>query len=342
MMKFIAGSLVVVGALAVPIERALSQPLTLTMDPEFLASDWSAARRAFSRAMNIVEADTHFGDPSAGCESDEVSVQITGIKGDFCTSQCSLLKHCPTDVPAGVTATPTCALQDPGANKKYCALICDPSASVHACGKATCKVISGTGICTYDDMAEPEVFVNTLTIEQPLEEVGKLPTNSRCQILCPNCTTVPCECDSCWPGRSLDTTPDKTCNCFAQLGFCNEGEKPVYTPGKECPSCWPSENKACDCFASIGFCEPPPVLPTTSRCSTLCPDCHSPSCKCDACWPGYNLSHTPDHTCQCFAELGFCKDGEEPVYTPGKDCPSCWPSENTACDCFAAIGFCAK
>jgi len=131
-----------VGALAVPIEK-VSQPLTLTMDPEFLA---------FARAVNIVDADSHYGDPSAGCESDEVSVQITGIKGDFCTSACSLLKHCPTDVPAGVTAKPQCALQDASQNKKYCALICDPSAA-NSCGKATCKSISGTGICTYDDMA---------------------------------------------------------------------------------------------------------------------------------------------------------------------------------------------
>merc|ERR1711988_1147508 len=160
-----------------------------------------------------------------------------------------------------------------------------------------------------------------------------LPTSSRCQKLCPNCKAPGCACnDSCWPGSGLDNTPDKTCNCFAQLGFCKDGEKPVYTPGKKCPSCWPSDNHACDCFASIGFCQPPVKLPTTSRCSTLCPDCHSPSCKCSACWPGKGLNATCDHTCECFAKLGFCKDAEKPVYTPGKECPSCWPADNHACD----------
>jgi hypothetical protein len=101
------------------------------------------------------------------------------------------------------------------------------------------------------------------------------------------------------------------------------------------PSCWPSENKACMCFAAIGFCEPPAKIPTESRCQQLCPDCKSPTCKCSACWPGKGLNQTCDHTCECFAQLGFCEPGKEPVYTPGKICPSCWPSDNHACDCFA-------
>jgi len=57
-------------------------------------------------------------------------------------------------------------------------------------------------------------------------------------------------------------------------------------------------------------------------------------------WTGAGLNATNDHTCECFAELGFCKEGEKPVYTPGKKCPSCWDPDNTACACFAAIGFC--
>ena len=82
----------------------------------------------------------------------------------------------------------------------------------------------------------------------------KLPTHSRCHTLCPNCTSPDCKCDGCWPGQSLTNTPDHTCDCFAELGFCDAGTQPVYTPGKKCPSCWAKENKACDCFASIGFC----------------------------------------------------------------------------------------
>merc|ERR1711871_1941142 len=89
----------------------------------------------------------------------------------------------------------------------------------------------------------------------------KLPTTSRCQKLCPDCKDPTCKCtDSCWPGSSLQDTPDKTCNCFAELGFCKAGEEPVYTPGKKCPSCWPAENKACMCFAALGFCKDTPLL----------------------------------------------------------------------------------
>jgi hypothetical protein len=175
------------------------------------------------------------------------------------------------------------------------------------------------------------------------EPPRKLPETSACQQICPHCTDPSCKCDQgCWPGKSLNSTRDHTCECFAELGFCKDGEQPVYTPGKKCPTCWAKDNKACDCFAAIGFCEPPAKLPTTSECSTLCPGCVTPDCKCDACWPGKSLNATRDHTCECFAELGFCKDSEEPVYTPGKKCPSCWPKENTACMCFAAIGFCDK
>lgn len=124
------------------ISDCKSSSRTLDVSPDFLA--------AMNELAANPDAATHYGDPSDGCESDEVSVQIQGIKGDFCTSACSLLKSCPTDVPSGVTATPTCALQDSSTHKKYCALVCDPSGA-NTCGKATCKSISGTGICTYDD-----------------------------------------------------------------------------------------------------------------------------------------------------------------------------------------------
>lgn len=92
----------------------------------------------------------HYEDPKPnGCRSDEQAIQIQGLSGDFCTPKCSGMT-CPSDVPAGVTATPTCALQDTSGNK-YCALLCSPSKN-DACGSnASCKSISGVGICTYDD-----------------------------------------------------------------------------------------------------------------------------------------------------------------------------------------------
>lgn len=100
---------------------------------------------------------THYGDPKAGCEPDEQAVQVQGVAGDFCSPKCKLTK-CPTDLPAGVTAKPQCALQT-STGAKYCALICSPSLPINdqmvadaQCGtNASCKPISGVGLCTYDD-----------------------------------------------------------------------------------------------------------------------------------------------------------------------------------------------
>jgi hypothetical protein len=39
-----------------------------------------------------------------------------------------------------------------------------------------------------------------------------------------------------------------------------------------------------------------------------------------ACWPGQSLTNTSDTDCVCFAELGFCDPGKEPVFTPGVKC----------------------
>ena len=104
---------------------------------------------------------THYGDPKDGCLTDEIEVSITGVSGDFCTPKCTpLFKPCPSDVPAGVTVKPQCALQDSGSSDKYCALICSPSlpivdqkAADDQCGtNASCKAVqAGVGVCTYDD-----------------------------------------------------------------------------------------------------------------------------------------------------------------------------------------------
>merc|ERR1719454_1369868 len=97
---------------------------------------------------------THYGDPASGCMSDEQPVKVQGLSGDFCAPDCKSAA-CPTDVPAGVTAKPQCALQSTTGDKK-CALICSPStdeASLRAgdaqCGAATCSPIQSVGICTY-------------------------------------------------------------------------------------------------------------------------------------------------------------------------------------------------
>merc|ERR1711924_492433 len=85
--------------------------------------------------------------------------QIQGIQGDFCSPACTGIfkMTCPKDVPAGVTATPQCALSDASSGAKYCALICSPTEEIAdqkaadaQCGtNASCKAIQGVGICTY-------------------------------------------------------------------------------------------------------------------------------------------------------------------------------------------------
>lgn len=123
----------------------LSSPMTLTFQKEWLQDN--------SNATN-----GHYGDPKNGCESDEQAVQVQGVQGDFCSPPCTSAGKCPTDIPSGVTAKPECALQTPTGGK-FCALICSPSLPIRdqkaadsQCGtNASCKAISGVGLCTYND-----------------------------------------------------------------------------------------------------------------------------------------------------------------------------------------------
>lgn len=93
---------------------------------------------------------THYGAPP--CLSDEQDVQVQGISGDFCSPPCTN-SECPTDVPSGVTADPSCLLQDTSGSK-YCALQCDPDEDSE-CGEGSCQSIQGTGICTYGSSPGP-------------------------------------------------------------------------------------------------------------------------------------------------------------------------------------------
>jgi len=94
----------------------------------------------------------HYEDPKPnGCASDELSVRVLGLAGDFCSPYCSTSQPCPTDVPTGTTATPECVLETGGSQPTNCALICSPSANDACPSGASCKPISGTGVCTYDD-----------------------------------------------------------------------------------------------------------------------------------------------------------------------------------------------
>ena len=90
---------------------------------------------------------THYGNPTGGCLTDEVAVQIQGLTGDACIPACAS-GSCPTDVPTGTTASPVCALQDPSGNQ-YCALICQGPYTGNCPTGASCQVTSGVGICLF-------------------------------------------------------------------------------------------------------------------------------------------------------------------------------------------------
>merc|ERR1712048_1073868 len=86
---------------------------------------------------------SHYEHPP--CRSDEVDVQVQGISGSTCTPKCTGTT-CPTDVPAGTTAKPSCVLQDSSSGDKYCALTC----LFGGCPRgATCQHSGLTGICLY-------------------------------------------------------------------------------------------------------------------------------------------------------------------------------------------------
>mmetsp|Transcript_20966 Transcript_20966/g.59831 ORF Transcript_20966/g.59831 Transcript_20966/m.59831 type:complete len:183 (+) Transcript_20966:622-1170(+) len=103
----------------------------------------------------------HYGPPPGGCEDDETAFQISGIAGGVCSAKCTDFLPCPTDVPAGVTATPMCALENGNTGDKYCVLICNPELDDRhnlrggdsQCGDATCRAVpgAGVGVCTYDE-----------------------------------------------------------------------------------------------------------------------------------------------------------------------------------------------
>jgi photosystem II stability/assembly factor-like uncharacterized protein len=90
----------------------------------------------------------HYEKPP--CQAGEVKASVTGTTGSLCAPPCSS-DTCPTDVPTGVTATPTCALSDQSGDK-YCALECSKDAECDTAGGSSCSILqSSKGVCTYPD-----------------------------------------------------------------------------------------------------------------------------------------------------------------------------------------------
>jgi hypothetical protein len=99
---------------------------------------------------------SYYEDPINGCNSGEEYYSVPGASGSFCSPPCDGSGNCPA-APSGISAQAQCALTDV-AGDKYCALVCggsgnDDDDGSHCGDNATCKPLSGSGICTYDDDA---------------------------------------------------------------------------------------------------------------------------------------------------------------------------------------------
>ena len=101
---------------------------------------------------------THYGNPFNGsCLPNEANYSAPDVNGRFCAAACNPYsppagRHCPADVPYGVTAKPDCVLNDPIGSGRHCALVCSADAE---CGAtATCAKpygAGGIGICRYEE-----------------------------------------------------------------------------------------------------------------------------------------------------------------------------------------------
>ena len=90
---------------------------------------------------------SHYGDPFArNCLYNEQNISVEGIPGWFCSPLCTF-EACPKDLPSGVSAKPSCDIQNGVTGNLLCGLVCNSSKQ---CGyNATCNPIADTALCTY-------------------------------------------------------------------------------------------------------------------------------------------------------------------------------------------------
>jgi len=91
-------------------------------------------------------AGSHYEKPP--CQSDELAGHLaSGAR--LCAPKCGASGACPTDVPAGATATPQCALHAVGGDK-YCGLVCKADGECPKDSQCTQPMPHlPTGVCTY-------------------------------------------------------------------------------------------------------------------------------------------------------------------------------------------------
>merc|ERR1712000_647442 len=88
----------------------------------------------------------HYEKPP--CQADEAEASVTDTDGSVCAPACDQSGNCPTDVPEGVTAQPTCALKDQSGNQ-YCALLCQSDDMCDTDAECAHPQAGAPGICVY-------------------------------------------------------------------------------------------------------------------------------------------------------------------------------------------------
>mmetsp|Transcript_158476 Transcript_158476/g.289007 ORF Transcript_158476/g.289007 Transcript_158476/m.289007 type:complete len:469 (+) Transcript_158476:83-1489(+) len=111
---------------------------------------------------------THYEKPP--CQSDEVDASIEGADGHVCAPKCDG-STCPTDVPPGTIAIPSCLLEDSSSGEKYCALQCIPNACPS--GAKCAQIPGGIGVCVYPSSTiSPKKTLAVNTPPQPTSYIS--------------------------------------------------------------------------------------------------------------------------------------------------------------------------
>ena len=102
------------------------------------------------------------------CMSDEKQITIDGITGYACSAACTY-SSCPSDVPAGVSAQPWCALRDNEDGNMRCALSCSSHSQCDQANGGFCGFTNGYGFCVY---STSKVCAKEVAVAKPVTQVA--------------------------------------------------------------------------------------------------------------------------------------------------------------------------
>jgi hypothetical protein len=113
-----------------------------------LIVDWLVRfGRVNATAAPFAPAQTHYARPPCLPDEDPWSTETSAGTVRWCAKYCPDGARCPTDVPAGVTARPSCGLVS---GKPYCMLDCGVDGECDVAGGGACLVSGpGSGVCVY-------------------------------------------------------------------------------------------------------------------------------------------------------------------------------------------------